>query len=172
MHEDATIQRLAVRPSAYREGMEGVALGRMFLVCNQGDSRQLCDPESTFKRQLKHKQAPKPTGIAHLLLQIIKQIKRGQRRCKTTIVYLWGLRGLLERWSVHRFASWLQNAHHLCQHFALAQSCVGADERFCGPSYFSTRMCKHSSSYLCARFGGCVHCVVGLENIAAEAVSA
>ena len=78
-HEDVTLQRLAVRLSVYREGMEGVALGGMFLVCKRGDSRQLCDPESTFERQLKHKQAPKPAGIARLLFQIIKQIKRGQR---------------------------------------------------------------------------------------------
>lgn len=88
MREVATLQSPAVRLSAYREGMEGVAVGGMLLVCKRGDSRQLCDPESTFKRQLKHKQAPKPAGIARLLLQIIKQIKRGQRRCKTTAVYL------------------------------------------------------------------------------------
>lgn len=125
MREVATLQSPAVRLSAYREGMEGVAVGGMFLVCKRGDSRQLCDPESTFKRQLKHKQAPKPAGIARLLLQIIKQIKRGQRRCKTTAVYLWGLRGPCERWSVRRFASWLQSAPRLCQHFALEQSCVG-----------------------------------------------
>lgn len=78
-HEDVTLKRRAARPSVYREGMERVVLGGMFLVCKRGGSRQLCDPQSTFERQLKHKQAPKPTGIARLLLQIIKQIKRGRR---------------------------------------------------------------------------------------------
>lgn len=78
-HEDVTLRRPAVRPCVCREGTEGVAFGGMFLVRGRGVSRQLRDPESTFQRPLKHKQAPKPAGIARLLLQIIKQIKRGQR---------------------------------------------------------------------------------------------
>lgn len=87
-HEDVTPCRPAARLWVHRKGLEGAALGGTFLVCERGDSRQLCDPESTFHRQLKHKQAPELAGVARLLLQIIKQIKRGQRRRKTTIVYL------------------------------------------------------------------------------------
>lgn len=82
--EDVTLRRPAVRPCGCREGMEGVAFGGMFLVRRRGVSRQLCDPGSTFQRPLKHKQAPKPAGVARLLLQVIKQIKRGQRWRRTT----------------------------------------------------------------------------------------
>lgn len=57
--------------------------------------------------------------------------------------------------------------------------CAGAElcrcgwvRGFVGPAIAPARMCRHSSSCLCARFGGCVDCVVGLEDVAAEAVSA
>lgn len=146
-HEDVTHQSPAVRFPICWEGMEGVAWREMFLVCSWGGSRQLCDPESTFERQLKHKQAPKPAGIAHLLLQIIKQIKRGQRWCKMTLVYLWGLCSLLERRQVWQWAA---------EGTLLVPAlCTGAElwsewgeGIFVGPAITPARMCSHSSLYL------------------------
>lgn len=149
-HEDVTHQRPAVRFPVCREGTEGVALGGMFLVCNWGDSWQLCDPESAFKRQLKYKQAPKPVGIARLLLQIIKQIKRGQRWCAMTIVYLRGLCSLLERQQV---CWWAAEGTLL-----VPAPCTGAELGsgvrgfFVGPTIAPARMCSHGSLYLCPLF--------------------
>lgn len=138
---NVTHQRPAVRFPMCREGTEGVVLGGMFLVCNWGDSWQLWDPESTFERQLKHKQAPKPEDIAHLLLQIIKQIKRGQRWCKMTIVYLWGLCSLLERQQVCQWAAeGTLLVPALCSGVEL---CSGMRVFFVGPPITPPRTCSH-----------------------------
>lgn len=75
-HEGVTLQRPAARLSVYREGTEGVALGGMLLLCQRGDSRQLCDPESTFERQLKHKQTP-PT-LQALLACFCRSLSRSR----------------------------------------------------------------------------------------------
>lgn len=140
--------------------------GGMFLVCNWGDSWQLCDPESTFERQLKHKQAPKPAGIAHLLLQTIKQTKRGQRWCKTTIVYLGGLCSLLERQQV---CQWAVEGTLLVPALCTgAELCSGVRGFFVGPTIAPARMCSPSSCTSALCFGGYVHLVAGIENAAAE----
>lgn len=137
MYECVTHQRPAVRFPICREGTEEVVLGGMFLVWNWGGSWQLCDPESTFERQLKHKQAPKPAGIAHLLLQIIKQIKRGQSWCKTTMVYLWGLCSLLERQQVYQWAAeGTLLVPALCTG---AELCSGVRGFFCRMTYYSSK---------------------------------
>lgn len=166
-YEYVTHQRPPVRFTICREGMEGVALGGMFLMWNWGDSWQLCDPESTFERLLKYKQAPRPAGIAHLLLQIIKQINRGQKWCKMTTVYLWGLCSLLERQQV---CQWAVGGTLL-----VPALCTGA-ELWSGVRGFFCRTTYYSSEDMLPRqlvpLPSVLHLVAGMENAAAEALSA
>lgn len=100
------------------------------------------DSSVTFERQLKHKQAPRPAGIAHLLLQIIQQTKRGQRWRKATIVYLGGLCSLLERPDLPLGWEGTLLVPALCTG---AELCSGVRGFFVGPTIAPARMCSHGS---------------------------
>lgn len=125
--------------------------------------------KAPLERQPKETPAPRPAGVTCGLLQLIKQIKRGQRWRETTAVYLRGPCSLPE--SLYRG---LLAAEGVQPVPALGWAVQKPAWCFVDPAVASEGPCGDSSSprgssVLC--FAGCTH-LGGAGRVTAEAVSA